>query len=257
MNLRVTLCQLPIEWENNIANLIRIKHLVDNHTAKSDLIILPETFTTGFSMSVEKLAETMNGMTVAWMHEMAATRQAIIMGSIIVKEDKRYYNRIIVMSPDGTSHFYDKRHLFRMSGEYNHFTRGGRRLIVPVNNWNIYPLVCYDLRFPVWSRNRNDYDVLIYIANWPETRKDVWKSLLKARAIENYCYVIGVNRTGTDGQGISYRGDSMVIDFKGRVLVNLADETECLYTLELDHDKLATFRQKFPVFLDADDFIIR
>lgn len=256
MNLRVTLCQLPIEWENKTANLSRIKHLIDKHHDRSDLIILPETFTTGFSMAAETLAETMGGVTMEWMHEIAEARQVALMGSILAKEGKSYYNRLIMMSADGTFHFYDKRHLFRMSGEHDHFTRGGRRLIVSVNNWNIHPLICYDLRFPVWSRNRNDYDVLIYIANWPGTRKNVWKSLLKARAIENYCYVIGVNRTGSDGQGVSYCGDSMVIDYKGRVLVNLADEKEYIVTLELDYNKLVGFRKKFPVFLDADDFMI-
>ena len=257
MHLRITLCQLSTVWEDKSANLSRIKQLIDDHDAGSDLIILPETFTTGFTMSAGALAESMKGPAVAWMREMAATWQSTVIGSIIVEQDKRYYNRLIVMPAEGSLQYYDKRHLFRMSGEQSHYSAGTGKLIFPINDWKIHPLICYDLRFPVWSRNRNNYDVLIYIANWPEARSDVWKALLKARAIENYCYVVGVNRTGTDGQGIRYCGESMAFDFKGRTLVNLGNKSDYIYTIGLDMKKQMEFREKFPVFLDADDFIIK
>jgi len=256
MYLRVTLCQLSIVWEDIPANLYRIKKLIDDHDDRGDLIILPETFTTGFTMAAERFSETMKDHTVTWMREMASVWQATLIGSIIIRHGKKYYNRLIIMPADGSLQYYDKRHLFRMSGEHQHFSSGAGKLIFSVNGWNIYPLICYDLRFPIWSRNRNNYDVLIYIANWPETRQEVWKSLLKARAIENYCYVIGINRTGTDGQGIRYSGESMVFDFKGQTLVNMGNKSDYIYTIDLDFNELMEFRKKFPVFLDADDFSI-
>ena len=257
MHLRVTLCQLSIVWEDISANLGRIKQLIEEHHSRSDLIILPETFTTGFTMSTVNLAETMRGSAVEWMQEMAIKQRSTIIGSIIIKQGRRFYNRLIVMLADGSCQYYDKRHLFRLSGEKEHFSPGAEKLIFTINHWRILQLICYDLRFPVWSRNRDDYDVLVYIANWPEARQDVWRSLLKARAIENYCYAVGVNRTGTDGQGIRYNGESIAFDYKGQTLVNLGSKSDYIYTIGLDFSKLLEFREKFPVHLDGDDFVLK
>jgi omega-amidase len=258
MDLRVTLCQLNVIWENVPANLERIEGLLERHGKETDLVLLPELFSTGFTMNVTALAEPMDGRTVGWMKTMAGAMNAVIAASIIIREDDKFYNRLITAGPDGSTSFYDKRHLFRMSGENDHYSRGGDQLIITRNRWRICPLICYDLRFPVWSRNRNrnEYDVLIYLANWPQQRMDVWDTLLKARAIENHSYVIGINRVGTDGMDIGYRGQSMLVDFKGQVIEVIEGPEEELRTLSLEWEALQEFRKKFPVHLDADDFII-
>ena len=256
MDLQITMCQVSTIWESIEENLARLGEMIRDHPSKSDLFILPETFTTGFTMATENYGESMNGQTVSWMRKIASETGTTIIGSMIAKQDESIYNRLIVMPEDGFYQYYDKRHLFRMSGENNSYQAGTKKLIYQYGEWRICPMICYDLRFPVWSRNRNDYDLLIYVSNWPEARKQVWMTLLQARAIENHCYVIGVNRTGRDGMGITYCGDSMLIDFKGQVLHHMNQDREMIHTTALNHQALLDFRKKFPVHLDSDDFEI-
>jgi predicted amidohydrolase len=207
-------------------------------------------------MHSAEFAETIEGKTMQWLRYNARKWNALFTGSIIIAEGNSYYNRLIWMLPDGSFHYYDKRHLFRMGEEHMAFSAGSKKLLVNYKEWRFRPLICYDLRFPVWSRNRNDYDMLIYIANWPESRREVWKSLLVARALENQCYVIGLNRIGTDGKGISYSGDSMLIDPRGIVISKTKAYTESVETVKISLKNLQDFREKFPAYLDADDFSI-
>jgi predicted amidohydrolase len=229
----------------------------------TDLIILPEMFTTGFTMNAAALAEPMNLTTFKWLKGQAAQTGAVVTGSYIVKEKDQYFNRLVWMQPDGEYATYDKRHLFRMAHEHKAYSGGRQRLIREWKGWRICPLVCYDLRFPVWSRNglRADgegleYDLLLYVANWPQPRRHAWSALLKARAIENLSYSIGVNRIGLDGKGHSYSGDSAVISPKGEVLFEEA-EIETIQTLALSYEQLTAFRTAFPAFMDADSFEIK
>ena len=219
-----------------------------------DLILLPELFATGFSMKSRELGESMDGPSMQWMSRMSGELGSSIAGSLILGEGGSFYNRLVWMHRDGSYQFYDKRHLFRMGGENEHYSGGNRRVIVQDFGFRFLPLVCYDLRFPVWSRNREDYDVLVYLSNWPAPRHEVWTSLLKARAIENQCFVIGVNRVGTDGMGIPYRGCSMAFNPKGQRIVSLADGRPDSRVIRLDMGELLAFREKFPVWKDADSF---
>jgi omega-amidase len=225
------------------------------------VVILPEMFSTGFTMKPAALAETMDGETVQWMKRMAIQKKIILAGSIIVQEGGQFFNRLIWMQPDGNYGYYDKRHLFAYAEEDRYFSAGSQRLIASVNGWRINLLVCYDLRFPVWSRQaangseEAEYDMLVYVANWPERRSTAWKTLLKARAIENQCYVIGVNRVGKDGNDLNYTGDSMVVDAMGEVLYEKAHE-EDVFTITLDKESLQAIRNKIPFLKDADDFRI-
>jgi predicted amidohydrolase len=229
--------------------------------ASTHLVVLPEMFTTGFSMKPEQLAENMDGDTLAWMKQTARDNKVILTGSMIAEEEGNYYNRLIWMLPNGQFGTYDKRHLFAFAEEDKHYTSGTKRLIASVNGWKVHLLVCYDLRFPVWARQQFDeqgnyeYDVLVYVANWPEKRSTAWKSLLQARAIENQCYVVGVNRVGKDANDIIYSGDSMVIDPLGEILYQKANE-EDVATLTLDKDHLDAVRKRFPFWRDADNFDI-
>ena len=222
----------------------------------TDLIILPEMFNSGFTMNVAKVAEPMNLTTTRWLKQMAAQTGAVITGSFIVKEGGNYYNRLLWVEPNGEIETYDKRHLFRMAKENDVFSGGEKKLIKSIKGWKICPLICYDLRFPVWSRNINlDYDLLIYVANWPKVRMYPWDSLLVARAIENQSYVVGVNRVGEDGNSVPHSGNSTVIDFAGKVLAKEIDKEIILhYTLE--KSPLDEFRQRFPAYLDADGFVL-
>lgn len=228
---------------------------------KTQVVILPEMFSTGFSMKPSELAETMDGETVQWMKQMAAQQRIILTGSVIIKEDEQFYNRLIWMLPNGEFGCYNKRHLFAFAGEDEHYAGGTERFIASVNGWKINLQVCYDLRFPVWARQQFDeeksfeYDVLIYVANWPERRSHAWKTLLQARAIENQCYVIGVNRVGIDGNDISHSGDSMVIDPLGEVLYHKKDD-EDVFTITLKKEDLKSVREKFQFWRDADEFSI-
>jgi len=255
--LRVSLVQEPLAWHDPPANRERFSALLTPLAQRTDLIVLPETFTSGFSMEVERLAERAGGPTVTWMQAQAARTDAAITGSVITAEDGKYYNRLLFVLPCGEVRHYDKRHLFRMGREHEHFTPGRSAWSTPWRGLLICPLVCYDLRFPVFSRRRPDldYDVLVYVANWPAARAEAWRQLLRARAIENQAYVVGVNRVGADGAGVAYAGDSAAIDFLGRALSS-PGETAGVSTVELDATALAAFRERFPAHLDADRFTL-
>jgi omega-amidase len=255
--LRVTLVQQPLMWHDAAANRRHLDSLLAPLAGNTDLVVLPETFTTGFSMEVEKFAEEVGGPTSQWLQQKAEDLRAAITGSVMSKEGSRYYNRMFWAEPGKPLRHYDKRHLFRMAEEHQSFTPGTQALNVTWRGFRICPLVCYDLRFPVFSRRRPEleYDVLIYSANWPAPRREAWRALLKARAIENLAYVIGVNRVGTDGRNLSYAGDSVAHDFLGEPLVELGDEP-AVVNAELDLAALRAFRERFPAHLDADRFTL-
>ncbi len=255
-SLFVTLVQAHLAWEDREANFSSIEKLLKQNVKETDIIVLPEMFSTGFSMNATALADVPGGTTYKWMSEIAGHYDAVVCGSVIVIEDDYYYNRFIWMQPTGEWSCYDKRHLFRMGDENKIFTAGEKRKVVTWRGWNICPLICYDLRFPVWGRNRNDYDLLIYVANWPAARDEVWQTLLKARAIENQCYVAGVNRVGADGRDIIYSGNSLLIDPRGTPVANAGYNNQCVITGKLNKQALTDFRNKFPVHLDADKFSI-
>ena len=226
-------------------------------TGKSDLVILPETFTTGFSMRSEQLAETMDGTTVKWMHHLSKTSGLAIGGSLLIRDNGFYFNRFVFITPQGAISFYDKRHLFSIGGESSFLTSGNQRVVVGYMGWKIALYVCYDIRFPVWCRNLNDTDLMIFTANWPDSRREVWNVLLKARAIENQVYVAGVNRVGTDGNDISYAGDSRMIDAKGEVVLPTFKNDNNWFSYIISKKDLNDFRIKFPVTNDADHFLIK
>lgn len=258
--LTVSTIQTDLQWENKAANLELLGDKIASLRGNTELVVLPEMFSTGFSMNPVSLAEPMNGPTVEWMKKVSMENKLILTGSIIIEEEGKYYNRLIWMMPNGSFGTYDKRHLFAYSGENKHYSAGNKRLITSVKGWKINVQVCYDLRFPVWARQAHsdgapEYDVLIYVANWPERRSHAWKTLLCARAIENQCFVIGVNRVGKDGNEISYSGNTLVIDPLGEVLYHMADE-EDIFTITLQKEKLEEVRGKFPFLKDGDEFNI-
>jgi len=290
-SLTITTIQTGVQWEDKRANLKRLGERILAIPEPTELVVLPEMFSTGFSMRPEALAERMDGPTLAWMQEIAARKKIILTGSIIVEEEDHYYNRLIWMLPNGQYGYYDKRHRFAYAGENEHYTAGHKRLIASVKGWKVLLLVCYDLRFPVWSRQTPqreggagdvatgagavvdalrdagvadvtpprstelEYDLLLYVANWPERRAHAWKTLLQARAIENQCFVAGVNRIGDDGNGIYHSGDTMIIDPLGETLYQAAAREEA-FTLPLRKDELTRIRQRFPFWQDADHFSI-
>src|SRR5687767_1571044 len=288
-SITFTLIQTRLHWEDKQANLQMLEEKIMGIKEKTQVVVLPEMFSTGFSMKPEELAETMDGETIKWMKRIAAEKNIILTGSVIIGEAvsggqtdgfesgqtgtvrPEYYNRLIWMLPNGQHGYYDKRHLFAYAGEDEHYTPGTKRLIASAKGWKINLLVCYDLRFPVWSRLTSppnplfkgegavaapEFDVLIYVANWPERRIHAWKTLLQARAIENQCYVIGVNRVGNDGKEIYYSGDSMVVDPMGEVLYQKSHE-EDIFTITLQKEKLEEIRTKLPFWKDGDNFIIQ
>lgn len=259
--LTITGIQTGLNWEDPAANRRMFEEKINSITSKTEVIILPEMFSTGFSMKPKELAETMSGETVAWMQKIATEKKAIIAGSLIIKENENYYNRLVWMLPNGHYGIYDKRHLFGYAGEDSEFTAGEKRLIASVKGWKINLLVCYDLRFPAWSRQQSqddgpEYDLLIYVANWPERRNHAWKTLLQARAIENQSYVAGINRVGHDGNNNYHSGDSMVVDPMGDVLYTKTHD-EDIFTITLHKDKLDEVRAKLPFWKDGDHFIIQ
>ena len=259
--LTITGIQTQLHWENPTLNRQMFEEKINGILKKTEIIMLPETFSTGFSMKPKELAETMNGETIKWMKRVAAEKKVILTGSVIIKEKENYHNRLIWMLPNGQHGIYDKRHLFAYAGENAEFTSGTKRLVASVNGWKINLLVCYDLRFPVWARQQIhedglEYDLLIYVANWPERRNHAWKTLLQARAIENQCYVVGVNRVGHDGNNIYHSGDSMVVDPMGEVLYTKAHE-EDIFTVTLQKEKLEEVRSKLPFWKDSDNFMIQ
>ncbi|HEY5463422.1 MAG TPA: amidohydrolase [Hanamia sp.] len=266
-SLTITLIQTNLHWEDKKANLEMLQQKIESIKKKTEVVILPEMFSTGFSMKPEILAEKMDGETVQWMRKMAAEKKIILTGSMIIEEpsasapdSKRYFNRLIWMLPNGEYGIYDKRHLFAFSDEHTHYSPGNKKLIASVKGWKINLQVCYDLRFPVWSRQspgepENQYDILINIANWPDKRRLAWKTLLRARAIENQCFVIGVNRVGEDGNKIFYNGDSAIIDPLGEIIYH-KNILEDIFTFTLQKEKISEIRDQFPFWRDADGFSI-
>lgn len=254
-NLRISIVQTFLYWENIPENLNALSAKLAKLKGETDLIILPEMFTTGFSMNAEELAESMNGDTMKWLKEQSAALSAAITGSFIIKEEGKFYNRLIFMQPNGQYEYYDKRHLFTLAKEDKIYQAGHQRLTFDWIGWKICPLVCYDLRFPVWSRNNEDYDLLIYVANWPETRKLHWSALLKARAIENQAFTIGVNRVGEDGNGYQYSGESTLIDYSG-VVIYCVSKTEDIFTTQLSKEEQSTYRNKLNFLPDRDSYQI-
>ncbi|HET6992779.1 MAG TPA: amidohydrolase [Bacteroidia bacterium] len=264
-DITVAAVQSPLFWEDKEANLHMFGEKIRAISTPLDLLALPEMFTTGFSMQPEKLAEKTDGPTLAWMQKQASNLNSVVTGSIIAEENGNYYNRLLWVRPDGTYVHYDKRHLFRFGNEEKHYTPGTQKLIVDLHGWKVCPLVCYDLRFPVWSRNRwkkngteliADYDLLVYVANWPERRGKVWKTLLMARAMENNSFVLGVNRIGNDIDNILHAGESAIIDFKGEYLKSAIISREEIISTKLSYQLLKEFRTSFPAGLDADNFSI-
>jgi omega-amidase len=254
--MKVTLIQSDIIWEDKSRNFQNLYKLISPLYNKTDIVVLPEMFNTGFSMNPEKLSESEFGETFDWMRILAQKGNFGLCGSYIIKEDKHFFNRWVFVSPDKKSWYYDKRHLFSIGGENKFFSHGNKRLTFSFRGIRISPYICYDLRFPVWSRNRNDCDLIIYSANWPESRIEVWNILLKARAIENQCYVVGVNRVGKDGAGINYCGDSMIINPQGTIISSAKPNTESVLSGEISLQELSDFRKKFPVLNDTDNFTI-
>ena len=255
-DLQISLVQTNIVWENAAANRNLLSEKFASIKGKQQIIILPETFTTGFSMQAEKLAEKMDGETAQWMKEEAIKNRCIIAGSLIIEEHGQYFNRMLWVMPNGEIAHYDKRHLFSYAGEDVDFSAGQKRIIVQVNGWKICLQICYDLRFPVWARNTDDYDMLLYIANWPEKRNYVWENLLMARAIENMSFVIGVNRVGIDGNGHQYVGNSSIISPLGELLFK-ETEKEKVITHTFQYSIIEESRQRFPFLNDRDEFLLR
>ena len=256
--LRVSMVQSPIIWENIEENIRCYGDLLSLLKGETDLAILPELFTTGMTLRVADLAEQNDGKTILAMKRYAKDYNFAITGSFLASDNGKYYNRAFFITPDGQEYFYDKRHLFSMVGEDRSFSPGTKHVIVHYLGWKICLMVCYDLRFPVWSRNvGNEYDVLIYVANWPETRKKAWKALLKARAIENMCYVCGVNRVGMDAREFKYSGDSRIYSPKGKKLYAAKKNEEIVITGTLERENIEKFRMKFPAWMDADRFVIK
>ncbi|MFM8586996.1 MAG: amidohydrolase [Bacteroidota bacterium] len=263
-SLRFTLVQSHLVWEDKSANLKNFEEKINGIQEPTNIVVLPEMFSTGFSMQPEKLAEPMDGDTVNWMKEIASKKNIILTGSLIIKEDDQYYNRMLWVLPNGQVGQYNKRHCFSLAGEDQHYTHGEKRAIANVGGWRINLQICYDLRFPVWARQQlqqddegvyPEYDVLLYVANWPSSRAHAWKTLLNARAIENQSYVIGVNRVGADGNGTAHGGDSLVIDPLGETMYH-ASSDESVQTVVLEKTKLDQIRERFPFWSDADAFFI-
>ncbi|MGI9205568.1 MAG: amidohydrolase [Woeseiaceae bacterium] len=253
--LEVSIVQADLVWHDPGANRHKFDREIDGITDSTDLIVLPEMFTTGFSMDAPQLAEPMSGESVNWMREWAGKRSVAICGSLIIKEGSNFYNRFICIGSDGSIATYDKRHLFRLADEDSHYSAGDEITIFEINGFRICPMVCYDLRFPVWSRNRDSYDLLLYVANWPSARHNAWATLLRARAIENLTYLAGVNRVGRDGNDLPYNGGSAIIDYLGNDFADLGDK-EGSATATLDLESLRTFRERFAFAKDADEFAV-
>ncbi len=258
-DLKVSIVQSALHWEDAATNRAMFAGKLRGLKGSTDLIVLPEMFTTGFSMRSAALAETMDGTTVAWMREQAKALDAALYGSVIIAENGRYYNRGLFVRPDGTINVYDKRHLFRFANETDHYSAGTERVVVQWRGWRILLQICFDLRFPVFARNGNgttepDYDAALYVANWPEVRRHPWSSLLLARAIENQCYLVGVNRVGMDAMGHHYTGDSVVVDPRGTVVGQVPPAQEGIVAAVFGREALEEFRAKFPVALEADAF---
>ena len=254
--LTLALIQTDIRWHDAAANRDLFDAHFDQVPSAADVVVLPEMFSTGFTMATGEVAESMDGPTLQWLAAAARRLDKVVCGSVVIAESARYWNRFVWMCPDGSAIYYDKRHLFRMAGEHRHYSAGDKRVVVELNGWRINPMVCYDLRFPVWMRNRGDYDVSLIVANWPAARQIAWNALLRARAVENQCYTVGVNRVGSDGNGLTYRGGSAVYDFSGAAQLEVFDQVGVL-SVRLDRAALEQQRQVFPAAQDADPFEIK
>ena len=254
--LKVAIIQTDLIWKNSNQNRINFSIKIDELSNDVDLIVLQEMFTTGFTSQAQNAFESMDGETVQWMLQKSHEKEALLIGSLIIQEDEKFFNRLIVAFPDGELKYYDKRHLFSYAGENKVFTAGNSTLVFDYKGFKICPLVCYDLRFPVWSRNTEDIDILIYVANWPKPRINAWDILLKARAIENLCYVIGVNRLGKDFNNLEYLGHSAVIDAMGKPVLDFEEGQEMTKTITLSKDHIKNTRSKFGFLEDRDEFEI-
>ena len=254
-DLTISLVQTALVWQQADANCQHIASMLDDEHVTSDLIVLPEMFNSGFTLDSTKVAESMDGKTVSWMKQLAKKHDAAVCGSIVIKEDDTNFNRLVIAYPDQTTEHYDKKHLFRMANEHQRYGSGDKQVIVNWRGWRIALLVCYDLRFPVWCRAQNTTDLMLFVASWPAARAHPWKTLLRARAMENLCYVCGVNRIGTDANDIDYQGDSAVIDMVGEDICQMKDQ-DGIKTVTLNANSLEQFREKFPAHLDADTFSV-
>lgn len=254
--MKVTLIQSPLIWESPKQNRNYFEEKINSISENTDLIILPEMFKTGFTMSPVNVAETMQGETITWLKALAKAQKSAITGSLVIEENNKFYNRMVFVFPSGEIQCYDKKHLFTLAGEDKVYTSGNQKVIVNYLDWKICLQVCYDLRFPVFSRNSEDYDLLIYVASWPKTRINAWDALLKARAIENMSYAIGVNRIGEDDNGYQYTGHSQVVDYLGEYVVE-PNESENIFTADLDKQKMKSTRLKLGFLNDRDDFEIK
>lgn len=254
--MKIALIQSSLFWENLKANRNHFEVKINALAEKVDLIVLPEMFSTGFTMNPEAVFETMEGETIQWLQSLAKAKNSAITGSLVIKENENFYNRLVFVFPSGEIQFYDKRHLFSLAGEDKVYTSGNQKLIVEYLGWKICPLVCYDLRFPVFARNVENYDVLLYVANWPKSRIQAWDILLKARSVENLCYTIGVNRVGFDNNNLEYDGHSQMVDFLGNYALE-PQETEGVFIVELNKQKLVETRNKLGFLGDRDSFELK
>ena len=251
--LTLSLIQTQTHWHDPAANMAMFDRWFTELPESADIVVLPEMFSTGFTMNSTDVAQPMNGPTVEWLKAAAVTLNKVVCGSVVIKEDGLHYNRFLWATPCGELGIYDKRHRFRMAGEHDHYDAGNERLVLTVGGWKICPMICYDLRFPVWFRNRDDYDVLLCVANWPAARLEAWSTLLRARAIENLSYALGVNIIGEDGNSVTYRGGTVAYNPEGEVLIQ-ADDQAGIFTVELDRAYLDRYRAAFPAWQDADDY---
>ena len=254
-DIKISLVQTALIWQQAKANCDHISAMLSENTIDTDLIILPEMFNSGFTLDSTKVAETMSGDTVNWMKQVAHEHNAAITGSLVIRDNQQNFNRMVIAYPDGNCQWYDKKHLFRMANEQDRYAAGKQRVIVNWRDWRIALYVCYDLRFPVWCRNQNDTDLMLFVASWPAVRAYPWQTLLRARAMENLCYVCGVNRIGTDANNIDYQGNSVVVDLAGNELCQMGD-VDAIQTTTLSAEELNRFRRKFPAHLDADLFSV-
>ncbi len=254
--LKIALIQTDLVWENPKKNRKHLKEKIESVSQKVDMFILPEMFATGFTMNAKQVAETMDGKMVAWMQKRALKTNAAIVGSLIIFEEDKYYNRLLFVEPNGMIHQYDKRHTFTLAGEDKIYSAGTKKLIVDYKGWKICPLVCYDLRFPIWARNTEDYDVLLYVANWPKPRIFAWDTLLKARAIENMCYCIGVNRVGLDETLNEFCGHSATLDVLGNEMTSFKPNREQVEVVTLEKNHINYYRNKLKFLNDKDDFTL-
>ena len=254
--MKIALLQSSLIWENPKANRNHFEEKINALAEKVDLIVLPEMFSTGFTMNPEAVFETMEGETIQWMQSLAKAKNSAITGSLVIKENENFHNRLLFVFPSGEMQIYDKRHLFTLAGEDKVYTAGSQKLIVEYLGWKICPLICYDLRFPVFARNTEDYDLLLYVANWPKSRIQAWDVLLKARSVENLCYTIGVNRVGVDNNNLEYDGHSQMVDFLGNYVLE-PQETEGVFIVELNKQKLVETRNKLGFLNDRDSFELK